>query len=261
MQKIGLVMGPGAAKGLAHIGVMKVLLKNKIPIDIIAGISMGAIVGGFYASGMDIDEIEKVALETNFKNLVNKVSLNRVVKESILKGVKVRHFIDSNLKVKKIENFRIPFGCCAANLANGDEVVFTKGDAALAIDASSTLPGLFKPIEYKGMFLVDGGLVNPLPIDLAKKLGAEKIICVDVLSKFSIDSDKPNLLNSALNTINAFEKRLAMLSIEKYGTEVVIQPNLKGFRAYSFNKAKEIIAVGQREAEKQIEDIKKIIFN
>jgi len=259
MPKIGLVLGPGGAKGLAHIGVLKALIENKIPIDVITGISMGAIVGGFYASGMGIDEIERVALETNFKALVNRISFNRVIRESILKGAKIRNFIESNLKAKKIEDFKIPFGCCATNLVNGEEIIFTKGEAAFAIDASSTLPGIFKPIEYKGMFLVDGGLVNPLPIDLAKKLGAEIIICVDVLSKFSINTTKPNLLNSALNTINAFEKRLAGFTIEKYGAEVVIQPDLKGYRAYQFNKAKEMIEIGEKEAEKQINSIKIII--
>lgn len=255
MSKIGLVLGSGGAKGIAHIGVLKVLEKNNIKIDVITGTSMGALVGGLYASSLSINEIERLAVETKFKKVAGKVELRRL-NESLLKNIRVKHFIESNLKKKRIEDFQIKFGCIATDLRNGEEIVFTKGDAVIAIHSSTTLPGIFKSIEYQNHLLVDGGLVNPLPIDLAKKLGADKIICVDVMSKFNTEKIKPNILNAALNSVNIFEKRINDFIIEKEKPDILIVPPLNNYRAYHFNKAEELIKIGEQEANGHLEELR-----
>ncbi len=179
-KKIGLVLGSGAAKGLAHIGVLKVLDELGIKPDIITGTSIGALIGALYASGLKAKEIEIIAKAINKKQAKQlfKVSLNGA---GFSEGKNINKMLNSILLKKNIGEFDIPFACVACNIIDGREIVFEKGDAIQAIRASISVPVLLTPQKFNNNVLVDGGLVNPVPVDIARRMGADYIIAVNVL--------------------------------------------------------------------------------
>jgi NTE family protein len=177
--KIALVLGGGGARGLAHIGVLKVLEKNHLPIDIIVGTSIGALIGGFYAARTSIELIEKMALSVDLK-FVAKMLAPSFSTSGLVDGERVRSFLGKFLGEIKIEDMTIPFSSVATDLTTGEEVIFTSGSLVDAIMASIAIPMLFNPVHYQNRYLVDGGLVNPLPVSVAYRLGAEVIIAANV---------------------------------------------------------------------------------
>jgi len=158
--KIGLALGGGAAKGLTYIGVLKVLERNKIPIDYISGTSIGAVLGGLYAAGYKAKELEKIALEIDWKNLFDFTNLE----QGLISGVKMEEKIRELLKNKQFKDLYIKFIASAVDIKTNQEILFNKGDVAKAIRASIAIPGVFAPLHLHRMILVDGGVVDPLPV-------------------------------------------------------------------------------------------------
>jgi len=179
-EQIGLVLGSGGARGSAHVGVLKVLEKNGIKPDIIAGTSMGAEVGGAYAAGAGLDKIEAVWRSTNFAR-VFKTLLPTVPWAGWSSGREVARTIRSLVGDRTIESLPIPYAALATDLETGLPFSITSGSLADAIRASVSVPGLFVPVWIDGHLLIDGGVSNPAPVDVARDLGATKIIAVDVL--------------------------------------------------------------------------------
>jgi len=177
--KVALVLSSGGARGLAHIGVLKVLEKNNIPIHLIVGTSMGAFVGGFYAAGTGVDLMEEVALSVN-KKFVAKMLAPGLPKSGLVNIDRIRSYLREFLGDLEIEQLRIPFASVATDLTTGEEVIHDSGPLVEAIIASIAIPGLFRPVHYQNRYLVDGGLVNPLPVSIAHKFGADVIIAVNV---------------------------------------------------------------------------------
>ncbi|MEJ5306916.1 MAG: patatin-like phospholipase family protein [candidate division WOR-3 bacterium] len=178
--KIGLALGSGAAKGYAHIGVLKVLEELKIKPDVIAGTSMGALVGVLYASGYLAKDIEDLA------NRIDKKEVKKLFKitfdgAGLVNGEILNRYIDSLLPVDTFDKLKIPFGCVACNIIDGRELNFTKGFLRDAVRASISIPGIITPKMLKNYALVDGGLVNPVPVSLCRRLGADVVIAVNVL--------------------------------------------------------------------------------
>ncbi len=178
-KKIGLVLSGGGAMGAAHVGVLQVLSQYHIPIDIVTGTSMGALVGGFYASGMTYEDMKNRILSFKRTTLID-LNIFNIFQEGILGGKKVSKYIDNCVKDKTIEGCITKFGCIATDLVSGKKVELTSGNLSMAIRASIALPGLFLPVKMNGMDLYDGGMTDNLPIELAKKMGADIIIAVDV---------------------------------------------------------------------------------
>ncbi len=178
-EKIGLALGSGGARGLAHIGVIKALEENNIHIGYIAGTSIGAFVGGLYASGMDIKSMEKIILQVD-KIMVAKIMIPKLFAPGLVDNKKIYDFIHNLVGDIKIEKLRIPFACVATDLVTGQEVQFTKGHLVQAIMASIAIPIILQPVFLNGKYLLDGGLCNPLPISSVKSIGAKKIIAVNV---------------------------------------------------------------------------------
>ena len=176
MKKVGLALSGGTAKGFAHIGVLEVFEKNKIPIDYIAGTSMGAVVGALYASGISISEMKKIAKTTKWMNLLDFTLPDK----GILSGEKIEQFLRILLKNKKFKDLEIPTAVVAADIKQGEKVIFKKGDVASALRASISLPNLFVPYEYEKRILVDGGVIDPLPVDVARNMGADVVIAVNL---------------------------------------------------------------------------------
>jgi len=182
--KIGLVLGSGGARGYAHIGALKVLCEADIPIDLVVGTSFGAIVGAAYAAGGNIFELEKIALGTGWIKLLKMIDI--APPKGIFAGNKLERFFSVLTQQKHFSELTVPLTVVATDIKTGEEVLINKGSVSKAILASSAFPGIFAPVEIGNRWLVDGGLVNPLPIQTAFAMGADSVIAIDVSS--SIDN-------------------------------------------------------------------------
>jgi len=182
--KIGLVLGSGGARGYAHLGVLKVLYEADIHIDLIVGTSFGAIVGAGYAAGRNIYELEKIALETGWMKLLKMIDV--APPKGIFAGNKLERFFSVLTRQKHFSELKVPLTVVTTDIETGEEVLINKGPVSKAILASSAFPGIFAPVEIDNRWLVDGVLVNPLPIQTAFDMGADIVIAVDVSS--SVDN-------------------------------------------------------------------------
>jgi len=178
--KIGLVLGGGAARGLAHIGILKVIENLGISVDIIVGTSMGAIIGGAYASGISLQEIEKTFCDVNWLQILKMIKPSRLQLQGLLDGENIKEFMKEKFGDHSIENLKIKFACVATDFRTGEEIVLDKGSLVDALRASMSIPLVFSPVNVQGYYLVDGGVVNLVPVDVARKLGADIVIAVVV---------------------------------------------------------------------------------
>ncbi|MGQ9734494.1 MAG: patatin-like phospholipase family protein, partial [Candidatus Bipolaricaulia bacterium] len=176
---VGLALSTGGPRGAAHVGVLKVLEEHGVPIDIIAGTSMGALVGGAYAAGVPLQRIEEEWLKTDLLRVARSFLPTFPIR-GWSSGNNVLRMLQGLLGGIKIEELPLKFAAVAADLVTGREVILREGPLVEALRASSSIPGLFVPVERGGQVLVDGGLVNPLPVDVARQLGAEVVIAVDL---------------------------------------------------------------------------------
>ena len=250
--KIGLTLVAGGAKGLAHVGVLKVLEKYEIPIHSIAGCSIGAIVGGAYAYNPDIDAIEKFALNFNKKDWIKTVGKNLFNKQ-ILRDL-LSEIIPPDAR---IEDCDIPFRCNSVDILTGREIVFRKGNLLQAIMASSALPPVFREVRIKDYRLMDGGALNPAPNSLLKELGANKIIMVSIAespgTKFRGKYSKFNLLHHYSMNATAQLIRLA-----EQDADVVIRPDVGTIDTLEFWKWQLAIDEGEQATEDLIKSIRRL---
>ncbi|MBU4444224.1 MAG: patatin-like phospholipase family protein [Candidatus Marinimicrobia bacterium] len=232
-KKVGLVLGSGSAKGLSHIGVLKYLEEAEIKIDFIAGSSIGAMIGGAYAAGISINEIEDIALKTDLASSV-KYFLPTISKSGLISGTKVKEFLRDIVGDIEIENLKIPFTATATDIFTGQEINFNKGNLVEAIRASISVPVIFQPVIHGDQILVDGGLSNPLPINVVCKMGADFIIAVNVMP--ALNKTKPvkkkeneNLRASALTAEmkSAMRKKLEALNIDDRWIKVLLTKKKK----------------------------------
>ncbi|MFH1283684.1 MAG: patatin-like phospholipase family protein [bacterium] len=259
--KIALVLGGGGARGLAHIGVLKVLEQESIPIDLVIGTSVGSIVGVLYCAGMSIKEIESLGENTGWNTLTN-ISTAALVKllmaESLLSNKKMERYLSKFLGDKRFEDLDIPFVCIATDVHTGEKIIFKEGDVLTAVRASSTIPGLFSPVEYRHRFLVDGGLVDNLPTDVAKMMGADIIIAVPLeadFSKYKLDNVL-QILNQAI-----YIQGLVLSNELSKSADVLIKPMIKDITTFELWRSKEAIDSGEKAARNAIENVKSIIIN
>ena len=179
-QKIGLALGSGSARGWAHIGVIEALTEAGVEIDCVAGTSIGAVVGAVFASG-NLDSLKEVVLQFDWKQILGFLDVV-FPKSGLIDGKKVTDFLRHHMQEKAIEDLATPFRAVSTNLADGQEVVISKGDLIEAVRASISLPGIFTPVKKDGMVLIDGGLVDPVPVSVVRAMGADYVIAVDLNS-------------------------------------------------------------------------------
>ncbi len=282
--KVGLVLSGGGAKGLAHIGALKVIEEAGVKIDYIGGTSMGAIIGALYASGYSADELDSIFRKTNFSLLIQD-NLPRSAKTFYEKenseryavslpfdkfkisvppaysgGQNIYHVLVRLLyHVKDVKDFNqlpIPFVCLATNVETGEEVILNKGYLPEAIMASGTLPSLFEPAIVDGKVLIDGGVVNNYPIHKVKELGADVIIGIDVQNGLS---GREDLLSATeiLLQINNFQSAADMQEKSKQ-TTIYIKPNMEGYSVLDFNHGNAIISLGEAAARKEYTALKEL---
>jgi NTE family protein len=254
-KKIGLALSGGAARGFAHLGVLKVLVEHEIPIDFIAGTSAGSIVGAAFASGMSVEEIIELG---------KKISWFRVSKFSyspkgLLSNAPLGTFLESNFPVKNFEDLPIPFAAIACDLETGEEVVLKKeGDLIIAVRASCTVPGVFVPIRHENRMLIDGGVISLVPTKAVKKLGAEIVIAVDVNACGMTYWKAPSTFLGIFFQSAMLLLRTAGKS-QHYRADTVIIPQIAHLRPDEFGKMDEFIKAGEAAALEKIEEIKKLI--
>lgn len=239
--KIALVLGAGAAKGFAHIGVLKVLESQKVPIHLVVGTSAGSFVGSLYAAGYDAYALQKMALAMDRNDVVEMT----IPDNGFLKGEKVRDFINARVRGVPLEKLRIPFYAVATNIRTGEEAVFAAGNTGMAVQASCAVPGVFRPASFSGKSYVDGGVVNPVAVDVARRYGADVVIAVDITT--GIDQNAPS---GTLETImKSIEIMYNKISREPLGrADVVISPNVSLVGSTDFSRRNEAIMEGEKAA-------------
>ena len=232
--KIGLALGGGGARGLAHIGVLRVLEKNNIPIDMISGSSMGAIIGSFYSASKDIERLEDIAKRTDWKKIVSLI--DPAIKQGVIEGKKVYDFIEGEIGKVSFSDLSIPFSAVATDLKTGESIVFKDGESVASfVRASISLPLIFKPVKIKGRVLADGGLSMPVPVDAVKDMGADIIIAVNLdtnnFPNHYNNGDKLGFYKIANNSINILRYNLAFHNSKN--ADVVVLPKLDGFIVFN----------------------------
>jgi len=181
-KKIGLALGVGASPGLAHIGVIKSLVDNNIPIDCIAGTSIGALIGACYASQQDIERVEQTFLDIDWKKFISLMDSNIfMMSKGLVQGEKVKEFLKPLIGNIQFKDLKIPLSVIATDVNNGEEVVIDNGSVIDAVRASISMPVVFVPVKIDNRYLIDGGSVNPLPIDVVKRMKADFIIASNIV--------------------------------------------------------------------------------
>lgn len=258
--RIGLVLGGGGARGLAHIGVLRILQEEGIPIDVITGTSVGALIGGLYAANVPIEKMERLAEDIGWEEITN-LSAEAIVKlltaEKLLSTEKMEKYITLQIGNKRFDELKIPFACVATDLKTGEKIIFREGLVAPAVRASATIPGVFEPVEYRQRYLVDGGLVDNLPVEVAKMLGAEIIIAVMVSADFTQYSTA-NILLTLNQAIYIQGEVLNQEQLKK--AHLVIRPQVKDISAIELWRARECMDAGIIAARKMLPEIKNLIM-
>jgi NTE family protein len=255
-KKIGLALSGGGARGFAHVGVIKVLAENNIPIDLIAGTSIGSVVGGAFAAGMTADQIETMAHGIRWRDLT-RPSFSPI---ALLSNAPLGRFIHQKFPTHRFEDLKIPFAAVVVDLRKPECIVLKeKGDLAHAIRASCAVPAVFAPIrEDSGRILVDGGVMAPLPIDAVKEMGADVVIAVDLLSCGSAFNRAPStaigmMISSAMVLLRAASNN------QKHKADVLIVPEIAHIRPDKLNQARDCQERGEEAALAKIDEIKKRI--
>lgn len=258
-KKIGLALGGGGAKGLAHIGVIKALEAAKIKIDYITGASMGALIGGYYAATKDIKTLEELSLGIKKNDIFPIMEIIHRKNGALFRGESIAKLLNHHLANIKIEDCKIPFTAVATDIKTGDEAVLKSGSLVDAISASIAIPVIFSPVEINGKFLMDGGFSNPIPANIAREMGADIVIAVDVSSRWITapsevlnTRDAYSLFNNALSVI---EYQLAKNILKD--AEIILRPPVLTYDWMEFGKAQEIIKIGKRELELNLKEIRK----
>jgi NTE family protein len=253
--RVGLALSGGVARGMAHIGVLRVLEENGIPIDYIAGTSAGSLVAGAYAAGLTVDQIAGISRTMRWRD-VGRVTLSRLGVQS---NARMEEFVRARLPVKQFEELRIPLAVVATDLKTGSAVIITEGDVPFAIRASCALPGWYVPVmDDHGRQLVDGGLVANIPTAAVRALGADLVIAVDVNAEGAKFIGPPHsIIGVLLQSIMVVQRTAAIHQLQD--ADVVIRPRTGHIRWDEMTRCDELIATGEQAARITIERIKHLL--
>ena len=237
--RIGLVLGGGAARGFAHVGVIRALEQEKIPIDLIVGTSVGSLIGALYAHETNSFELEWTAFSLERDDLLDYVLISATM--GPIKGERLEAFVSKKVPVANIENLKIPFAAVATDLNRGTRVVLDRGPLARAIRASCAIPGVFQPVEHQGRLLVDGGTLDNLPVSVARAKGADIVIAVDIsqnVTNFNIT----NLVDVTLQAVHIMFSE--SVSQRRRDADVLISPAVGNVAMMDFTQKKRLMQVG-----------------
>ena len=283
-KKLGVALGSGGAKGIAHIGVLEVFEKNGIAISEISGSSIGTMIGAAYAGGMTIKEMKEIAFSVDLKKLLTFFDFTNPMNGGLIKGDVVEEFLSTILPVKRFEELRIPFKCVATDLKTGEPVIYNSGDLVPAIRASISLPGFFKPYKYQERLLIDGGIVNPVPVNLlthsdykcavilneylglrkwsAQKINVEERTKVYLNEKFHpIIKHLPdnrkilklNFIKNLSTSIDSMTRKIVEFNLNDFFPDLVIKPEVRNIATLAFHESHKCYLAGVHAAERTIQ--------
>jgi NTE family protein len=258
MKKLGLVLSGGSAYGFAHIGVLEVLEKNHINFDVVTGTSMGAIVGGLYACGIGAEKMKEI-LTSFTQNKIVDVNIFGLIDGGLVYGKKILRYFKKFVDDKKIEDCEKKFACVATDLVAGEEVVLNSGSIAEAMRASMSVPGLFKPVRKGKKVLVDGGLCNNLPVKLARELGADKVVSVDVTSYYKKENQLKTPLDVLISGMNLSVARTMSDIKDKGDVYLHIEQPRTAFTKLTRENAMISINYGKKVAKAMLPEIKNLM--
>jgi len=250
--RIALVLGSGSSKGFAHIGVLKILENNHIPIHFIVGTSAGSFVGSFYAYGYNAYQLQKIAFSIEKGDIIDLT----VPDNGFIRGERLEGYINKTFNNTPIEKLRIPFYAVATDIQSGQEVVFGRGNTGQAVRASCSIPGIFRPVPISDRMYVDGGVVSPVAVDAARRLGADIVIAVDISSDAG-DKQPESTIETILQSIGIMYSRLACTQLLR--ADVVIVPKVGYIASSDFSKRHEAILEGEKAAIEALPKIKDLI--
>ncbi|MBI5076229.1 MAG: patatin-like phospholipase family protein [Nitrospirae bacterium] len=250
--RVALVLGAGASRGFAHIGVLKIIEANKIPVHMVIGTSAGSFVGSLYAYGFTSYQLQKMA-HTLDKNEIIDLT---VPDNGFVKGERLEEYVNAMVRNTPLEKMRIPFYAVAANIQNGQETVFSRGNTGTAVRASCSIPGIFRPVKIDGRMYVDGGVVSPVAVDAARRLGADIVIAVDISA--DIDALQPEgTVETILQSIGIMHAKISAIQLAK--ADVVIRPKVGRIGAADFEKRLDAVIEGEKAALDMLPQIQAII--
>lgn len=262
--KVGFALGSGGLCGVAHIGFLEVMEENNIPIDMISGISMGAVVGGLFSSGLSAKEIKEMALQLS-KNDIIELNFFKFLKESFLSERKMENYLNKYLAVKNIEDAKIEYCSQAMDILTGDLYTFDKGSFVEAIRASSAIPGIFPPVAKNDTLYIDGGVVESVPYNILKEKGADVVIAVNCLHEYKEKILPKNTIETLIYAMNCMNYNTMKNNKEKHsdGYDLFCDDTTEGVNPLSVDLSPipKLIESGRKCAEKHLDEIITIIEN
>ncbi len=252
--KIALVLGGGSAKGFAHVGVIRILEQEKIPIHMIVGTSVGSLIGAIYASNPDSFQLEWATFKIERGDILDFSIVNS--KLGPVQGARLETFVEQTAKAKKVEDTKIPFYPVATDLNTGETIILAKGSLAKAVHASSAIPGIFIPVTFDNRTLVDGGVTNNVACDIARSKGADIVIAVNLQQDIK-DPDISSVIDVIAQSITIMMRENSKVKLQQ--ADVVIEPEAKGISVFDFSQKKLLVEEGMKAARKTMPKIRETI--
>jgi NTE family protein len=243
--RIGLALGGGAARGFAHIGVIKALESQGIDADVVVGTSAGSVVGALYAAGNSGFMLQKIAMDMDEAAISDWAMPLFGNSSGVLKGEALQSYVNKAVRNLPMEKLKIPFGAVATDLKNGQPILFQRGNTGMAVRASSAVPGVFQPVVIGGRSYVDGGLVAPVPVRFAREMGADFVIAVNISTQTDAQAATSSM-EVILQTFSIMGQRINQLELKD--ADVVIQPSLGAMKGNDFNGRNLAILAGEQAA-------------
>ncbi|KRG14147.1 esterase [Virgibacillus soli] len=252
MPKIGLALGSGGARGFAHLGVLKILQEHSIPIDVIAGSSMGALVGCFYAFGHNLEQLIRLSIAFQRNHYLDFT----IPKMGFIEGKRIENLINLFMHGKNLEELKIPVKVMTTDLQTGEKVEFSKGNIARIVRASIAIPGIFTPVKINGRLLVDGGVVDKIPISTVRKMGADIVLASDV-AIVNKKAEITTVYDVIMQSLDIMQTEIG--TVKEGESDLMLRPHVEEFSARSFKNIKDIIKRGEEETLRQLPKIKQLI--
>jgi NTE family protein len=252
LPSIGLALGGGFARGIAHIGVLKVLEAENIPVDFVAGTSVGALIGAAYCSGVSPAELEQIASKVRFRDLA-RWTLSRY---GFATNLRMISFLNKVLKVKTFEELQVPLAITATDFASGEGVVFRSGPLADPVRASCAYPGVFLPVTVNGRLLVDGMLAHALPTQPLREMGAERVIAVSLKSNWANGGEGPKHIFDVIGQCFAIAQNMNCVQARQCA-DLVVEPDVTGYRYDDFEHSADLVLLGERTTRAALPEIRK----
>lgn len=248
---IGLALGGGFARGIAHVGVLKVLEQENIPVRYVAGTSVGALIGAAYCSGVSPEELEQIATRVRFKHFA-RWTLSRY---GFASNQRMIGFLNSVVKVKSFEELRLPLAVTATDFSTGEGVVFHSGPLVDPVRASCAYPGMFLPVKIRGRMLVDGMLAHAVPTTPLREMGADRVLAVHLKGTWT-NKDGPRHLFDVIGQCFAIAQEMNG-SVWKAAADLVIEPDVNGFKYDDFEHSTDLVRAGELATRAALPEIRK----